>query len=341
MTKLAFVLLGFALVLASAPALAAGRRIALLHGDPELQRALALALAAWDVETVPLDVRLSEDLDAEARVQAAELALRLQLEGVVWVSLTPEGSRLVVFDAHTGELTVRNLPAFPPFASTTAAGLALSVKTALRPSVEQVSEQPSEPPPPPRQAPVLELRTPEPAVRVPALSSARASLRAMLDVAWVADEKAEPRWGFGTTLWFGPSGRLGAALRLSAGSGVDVNAPGLAGRYRDVTLGLGGEWRWLNAGSVSSAFGLGAALRAASLDGTLSDSSHVSVVRYNPSVDAALRLDLRVTGPLFVGLDVSSCFFARYQRFLVAGRPVFAPFRLSPSAGVSLGITLF
>ena len=338
MTKLAFVLLGFALVLAPAPALGAGRRIALLHGDPELQRALALALAAWDVETVPLDVQLSEEVDAEALVQAAALARTLHLEGVVWVSPTLQGSRLAVFDAHTGELTLRNLPEIPPFASTTAAGLALSVKTALRPSVEQVSEQPSEPP---RPAPLPELRTPERAVQVSAQLSARASLRAMLDVAWVADEKAEPRWAFGTTLWFGPSGRFGAALRLSAGSGVDVNAPGLAGRYRDLTLGLGGEWRWLNAGPVSSAFGLGAALRAATLDATLSDSSHISVVRYNPSVDAALRLDLRVAGPLFAGLDVSSCFFARYQRFLVAGRPVFAPFRLSPSAGVSLGIALF
>lgn len=334
MTKLAFVLLGLVLVLATAPARGAGRRIALLRGDPELQRELTLALSAWDIETVPLDLQLSES-DAEACLQAAELTRNLHLEAVVWLSLIAEGSRLAVFDAHTGELTVRNLREVPPFASTTAAGLALSVKTALRPSVEPASE-----PPPPR-APAPERRRPKPAVRVSAPPSARASLRAILDVAWVADNQAEPRLGLGTTLWFGQRRYLGAALRLSAGSGVDVNASGFAGRFRDLTLALGGEWRWLNAGSVSSAFDLGATLRAAILDGTLSGNNEIAVLRYDPGVAAAFRLDVRLAGAWFFGIDVSSCFFTRYQRFLVAGQPVFAPFRLSPSVGASLGIALF
>ena len=127
MTKLAFLLLSFALVLTSASARGAGRRVALVNGDPELQRALALALAAWDVETVPLDLQLSEEPEPAARALAADLALRLQLEGVVWVSPAPQGSRLAVFDSHTGELTVRDLPEVPPFSSATAASLALSV----------------------------------------------------------------------------------------------------------------------------------------------------------------------------------------------------------------------
>ena len=338
MTKLAFVLLGLALMLATASARGAGRRIALVHGDPELERALELALAPWDVETVPLDMRLAEELDA-ARVEAADLARRLGLAGVVWVAVTLQESRLAVFDAHTGKLTVRPLPEFPPFASTTAAGLALSVKTALRSSVEQASEQaseqPSEPAPPPR------VPTPDRVVPASAPPMARAALRATLEAAWIADKKAEPRWGLGGTLWLGPSRRLGASLRLSAGSGVSVNAPGFAGRYRDLALGLGVELRWLDTGSVSSAFGLGAALRTAMLDGTLSDGSHTAVTRYDPSVDAAFRLDVRVTGVLLVGLDVSSSFLGRYQRFLAAGQPVFAPFRLIPSAGVSFGLALF
>jgi hypothetical protein len=337
--KLAFVLLSFALALTTVSARGAGRRVALLQGDPELQRALSLSLSAWDVETLPLDIQASEDLDKGARLQAAELARTFHLEGVVWVSATPQGSRLAVFDAHTGELTLRDLPEVPPFASTTAASLALSVKTALRPSVEPVSEQPRESPP--RRAPVPGIRRPGPAVRAPAPPSARVSVRAMLDAAWAAEEKLEARWGLGTTIWLGPKRRMGVALRLSAGSGVNVDAPELEGRYRALALGLGGEWRWLEAGSVSSALSLGAALRAATLDGTLSDGSHFSVVRYNPSVDAAFRLDVRVAGPMFVGLAVSAGFFPRYQRFLVAGRPVFAPLRLSPSAGVSLGIALF
>lgn len=338
MTKLGIVLLSFALMLTSVSARAAGRRIALVRGDPELQRALSVALAPWDVETVPVDAAWSEESEAAARVKAAELASTLHLEGVVWVSPALQGSRLAVFDAHTGELTLRSLPERSPFASTTAASLALSVKTALRPSVEPVSEPPREPRPAPVPVPPRPPRAA--AVRASALPSARVSLRAVLGVAWVAERTAETRWGLGTTLWIGSRRRWGVALRPSVGS-ASVDAAGLDARYRDLTLGLGGELRWLDAGPLSSAFLLGASLRAATLAGTLSDHSHVSIVRYNPSVDAGFRLDARVAGPWFVGLDVAVVLFPRYQRFLVAGQPVFAPFRLSPSAGASLGVALF
>lgn len=338
MAKLAFVLLSFALVLTTVSARGAGRRIALLHGDPELQRALALALAAWDVETVPLDAGLSEESDAAARAQAAELARTLSLEGVVWVTPALQGSRLAIFDAHTGELTLRTLPELPPFASTTAASVALSVKTVLRPSVEPVSDQP--PPPPPPRTRVAGLRKSEPAVRATEPLNPRVSLRATLDAAWVADKKSEARWGLATTLWLGARRRFGVALRPSVGS-ASISAAELAGRYRDLTLGAGGEWRWLDADWLSSVLGLGVALRQATLDATLADRSPISVVRYNLSVDAGFRLDVRVAGPLFVGFGARAAFFARYQRFLVDGRPVFAPLRLSPSAGVSLGVALF
>jgi hypothetical protein len=335
--KLAFLLLGLALVLSTASAQGAGRRIALLQGDPELQRALALALAAWDVETIPLDARLSDDLDAQVRAEAAELARSLHLEGIVWVSLTSQGSRLAVFDAHTGELTLRSLAERPPFASATAASLALSVKTALRPSVEIAIEQPLQS----RPAPSPPSPKPTRPAFVPVARSQRVSLRGILGVDWLAQKKGEARLGLATTLWLGPRRQLGAAMRLSLGSGVDVETPELSGRYRDFALGLGGEWRWLTAGAVSSAFGLGAALRAAILDGGLSDGSQFAIKRYNPSLDADFRLDVRVADGLFLGLDLSTCFFLNHQRFLVLGRPVFSPFRLSPGAGVSLGISLF
>jgi len=338
--KLAFVLLGFALVLSTASAHAAGRRVALLHGDPELQRALALALMAWDVETLPLEARLSEESDAEARAQAAELARDLHLEGIVWIAATPEGSRLAVFDAHTGELTLRSVPERAPFASTTAASLALSVKTALRPSVELATEQPPQPLPsaPLPSPPAQKIEGP---VLVPAALSERLSIRASLSAEWLAEKQVQPRWGVASVLWLGPRRRWGAQLRLSGGTGVALETPELSGRYGDWALGLGAEWRWFSAGALSSTFGLGAGLRAATLDGTLSDGSPIAITRYNTSLDASFRLKVRVTGGLFVGFELSSCFFVSYQRFLVDGQPVFAPFRLSPSAGVSLGVALF
>ncbi|HYQ26732.1 MAG TPA: hypothetical protein VER04_05910 [Polyangiaceae bacterium] len=337
MRKLAFLLLGFALVLSTASARAAERRVALLQGDPELQRALALALAAWDVETLPLDLRLSEESDEEARARALELARDLHLEGIVWISLTAQGSRLAVFDAHTGELTLRSVPERPPFASTTAASLALSVKTALRPSVELGMEPPPPQPPPAPPPP----RTAERALPGRARPSERLWVRTSVNAEWLAETKVQARWALATTLWLGARRRLGAELRLSGGAGVDIDTPELSGHYRDLSVGLGGEWRWLAAGAVSSAFGLGAGLRVATLEGALADGSAIANTRYNTSLDASFRLEVRVVGGWFVGLDASTCFFLGYQRFLVAGQPVFAPFRLSPSAGVSLGIALF
>lgn len=337
MTKFAFVLLGVALALATSSARGDGRRIALLHGDPELQRALSLALSAWDVETVPFDLQLSEGSDWEVRVEAARLARNVSVDAIVWVSSTARGSRLAVYDALTGELIVRDLPELPPFASTTAAALALSVKTALRPSVEQESGQRSDLP---ARKPRALVPSPAPA-EVSASPGVRASFRALANVTWVEAGKPEARWGLGGTRWFDASHRWGAGLALSSGLGVDFDTAGVVGRYRDWTVGIGGEWRWLEAGAVSSSFGLGAGLRAATLDGTLSDNRRLAFTRYNPSLDAAVRLDVRFAGTWFVGLDVSSCFFVRYQRFLLAGRTVFAPYRLSPSAGASLGIEIF
>ena len=337
MPKLAFVLLGFALVLSTTSARAAGRRVALLHGDPELQRALALALAAWDVETLPLDARVSEESDAEARVQAAELARSFQLEGMVWVALTASGCQLAIFDAHTGELTLRNVPERPPFASATAASLALSVKTALRASVELATELP----PPSAAVSSPQAQKVERPLQAPAALSERVSIRASLDAEWLARKQLQARWGLATALWLGPGRRLGAELRLSGGAGVDSESPQLSGGYRDWALGLGAEWRWLAAGALSSTFGLGAGLRTAFLDGTLADGSPIAITRYNTSLDANFRLQVRVAGGLFVGFDLAGCFFVSYQRFLVDGQTVFAPFRLRPSAGVSLGVALF
>ena len=182
---------------------------------------------------------------------------------------------------------MRNVPERPPFASTTAASLALSVKTALRPSVELATE----PPPPAVTSGFLAAaQTVERPLPVPAALSERVSMRASLDAEWLAEKQLQARWGLATALWLGPGRRLGAELRLSGGAGVDIESPQLSGGYRDWALGLGAEWRWLAAGALSSTFGLGAGLRTAFLDGTLADGSPIAITRYNTSLDANFRL---------------------------------------------------
>ena len=318
----------FACVLAfSTPAAraAAERRVALIRGDAELLRALSLALSAWEVETIPIDAPLPESSQPRAVLQAGELARRFHLDGVVWISQAPEGSLLWIYDARSGEITTRVLAEPPPFHGAAAAGVALSVKTVLRTSVEP--------------APVARERATEPK-QEPA--PGRVTLRATLDAQLLADRQAQTRLSLVSIVWLGAQRRAGLGLRLGAGLGVDLETPAFFGRYRDLAFGPAAQLRVLTAQHLSVSIFAGGALHVALLDGTLArDGTQAVVKRYNPSVDAGGQLDLRLGRGLFVGLGAQASFLLGYQRYLVESKPVFAPWRITPSGGGHLGLELF
>jgi hypothetical protein len=301
---------------------AADRRVALLGGDGELLRALSLALSVWEVETISLDAPLPESSQPQAVLQARELAQRFDLDGVVWVSREPEGALLWIYDARSVEITTRVLADAPPFQSAVAAGIALSVKTVLRTSVE---------PPAAVQEPAPEGEPP----------LGRVTLRAALDGQFVADQAAQARPSLASVVWFGPPRRLGLGLTLAAGSGVDLETAAFVGRYRDVSFGPTVELR-LSAGQLTASIFGGGALHVALLDGTLvRDGARAAVKRYNGSLDAGGQLDFRLGGGLFVGLGAKAEFLLSYQRYLVESKPIFSPWRITPSGGGHLGVEFF
>jgi hypothetical protein len=318
----------------SLTAQAAERRVALVQGDPELQRALTLALAAWDVETIASDAELPQPAQPQAVMQAAALARQLGVDGVVWISASAEGSVLWVFDAHTGEATTRVLTESPPFGSATAAGVALSVKTALRTSVEP--GQPKLEPSPPADVPA-----PAPAIE-PRRERERVTLKVGGEAQFVADGAAQARLTLSSVVWLSESPRLGVGLALAGGDGVAVSTPSFVGRYRDLSFGPGLHLRLLSRKILAASVFVGGALHAALLDGTVvPDATDAAVKRYNLSVDGGAQLDFRLGAGFYVGLAAQAAYLPAYQRYLVDGAPVFSPWRLTASAGGHCGVELF
>jgi hypothetical protein len=319
--------------------LAAPRRVAVVRGDAELGRQLSLALEAWDVETLALDVAAPAATQPEAMNEAAELAARLSLDGVVWVTEAAEGSVLWIYDALEREVTTRGVVERPPFGSATAAGLALSVKTTLRASVEP--EPPISPPPPPRPAmPASVAAQREPRRTPPA--APRAQLSALLDAQSVADGSRRAWYSVHSALWFGRARRAGIGLRVGAGAAVSIQTPRLNGSFRELSLGPSLELKVASGPLLVAQVLVGASLHASTLDGTLvRDGARAEVQRYNVALDAGASLDFRLTRGVLIGLQLGAAYLLGYQRYLVEGQAVFSPSRLVPSGGAHVGFELY
>lgn len=318
------------LCLVALPAWGAQRRVALVHGDAELVRALTLALSAWDVATVLVDESEPASTQPDAMQQALQLAARLQVDGLVWTSQTPESSLLWVYDARTGQLTARILTERAPFSSAAAAGIALSVKTALRASV-----QPPEAPAP--LAPAAPLRPAPP----PTSRPAHVLLRAGVDVQAVADHVRRAWFSLDSVVWLGGRRRVGAGLRFGAAPWLTIDDPRFAGRFRELSFGPTAELRLLASRHVAASVFVSGAAHASFLDGTLTrDGAHVQATRYTASLDAGAQIELPLGGGVFAGVGAQATYFPKFQRYLVEGRPIFSPWRLIPASGAHLALQL-
>lgn len=297
------------------------RRVAVLGVDRELARALDLALAPWGVETVPSATDLSSS-PTDALQLASALARRMDAEAVVWVSTSERGSLLWVFDAHAGEVTTRILVEVPPFDGATAAAVALSVKTILRASVIAPPAERFGAPPPP--APEVE---------------PSAAFEAGLAVTLLARDRLEPRLELAPVLW--PADRLGLALEVSLGPGLDVDAAGYRGRYDAVVAGGEARLEVLRGSRLSASVSLGGAAHFTTLRGAYEDAPAERVRRLNGSLDVETLLSFRVASALYVGASGGVSLFPARRRYLVRGSPVFSPGTWAGSVGGYAGVALF
>ncbi len=304
---------------------AAERRIALLQADPELRRAIALSLSPWGVDTVQSDVALPEASLPRALLQAVQLARQLGVDAVVWVSTSHDGSVLWVYDTRTEKITTRVLEGTPPFESSRAAAIALSVKTVLRASVVA--------------PPAERFGATKP---TPARTPDRFALESGLEAWFPAQRAAVPRLSLGGVLWLTPGRWLGAGLAFSASRDFEVRADGFRGHYREQSLASELRLRFADQRLLAASAWLGAALHVAALEGALTaDSAAIEVHRVNASFDAGLRVDLKLRGAAYLGLDAQAGYLAGYQRYLVDGAPVFSLWPVALAAGGHCGVALF
>ena len=113
-------------------AVASGHRVAAVDPDPEVARALDVALSPWEVTLVDVHLDSPGATMPMAVDRARAIATDASAEVVVWVSSADDGFAVWIYDAASDHASARKLDRAPPFDGPTAAGVALSVKTLLR-----------------------------------------------------------------------------------------------------------------------------------------------------------------------------------------------------------------
>ena len=305
------------------------RRIAVLKPDEELLRAVSLSLEPWGIATVSSDAPLPRASQPEAVQAASGLARALDVEALVWVTRLQRGSLLWVFDVRTGDVVTRLLTQSPPFDSAAAAAVALTVKTVLRasavaPPEERFGAQATLPPP--------DLPPPD---RMAALELGGGGY-------WVQSGQLDFRVRLAGVLWVDARRRFGLSLEAASGPGFQVDDPDYDGRYRELVVGGKARIRLVDLPVFSTILALGGAAHWSRLDGTLSGGLGDSdVKRVNASVDAEALVNFHVSQRLYLGVGIGAAYFATYRRYLVRGKPVLAPWPLSPSLAGYCGVELF
>jgi hypothetical protein len=338
--RVASALLAAAVVLSALPANAAEHRVALIGDDAELLRALTLALSPWGVETVQVTAQLPRSSQPEAVLEAGELAAQFELDWVVWLSESPLGSLLWVYETRNRELTTRVLQEHSPLGSAAAASAALTVKTALRARVEpEPGPTPSAPVVP--TAPSLTSSPPAPAPSA-STSPAGVSLRAAASLQAVADHRAHGRLTLGGVVWLGAHRDTGLGLRLSGSSSVAVEAASFIGTYRDISFGPVAELRVLSGTRLAASLFVGGAVHASRIEGRLVRSdARAEARRYNASAQAGGHIEFKFGPGFLIGVGAEAAVLLGYPRYLVDGSPVFEPWRVTPAAGGHVGLELF
>jgi hypothetical protein len=294
------------LLLLAQSARADAARLALIDPDPELEAALRTALNPW--RTTVLVERTTTPTNAmpASAEQAGGISTRLRAQAVVWISRSEQGPALWMYDAREHRVIVRPLDSSPPFDPTTAAAVALMVKTLLRysevpPAVERVL-------PPPRQR----------WFSLALLGGARRDT--------AQGGSFELRAGVLATLWpRALSGKFGAGVELLSGPGQRVDSPLFSGHWSETGVLLRARGRLDLAPIIDVGGSLGGGLDVTTLTGVIVSSGERSrALRVNPSLAADAELGLRPTAATRLGLRIGVARPLRKQTYLAHGAPFFS-----------------
>lgn len=309
-------------------------RLLLLSPDPNLLHATEVALEPWGLEVQVLrEAAPAPNLPASA-ARARQLATAHGASSLAWISESPDGRALWLYELEDDRIVAQPVSQPPPFDAAEAAALALSLKALLRhsasaPPAERYGATPAaaeggaEPAPvAPRPPGGFELAVAG-GVRAFELTRGSAEPRLWLSLAW-------------TTALLG--GSVGPVLSADLGvRGVNRDRRGASSTLRSQGIGLGAMGRWQLGPHIDMAATGLVSLRLTHLTGSLDDDSPLDLHRANPCVTGWLETGTRVGRTrlfLRVGLEVP----LRTQRYLVDGRTLL---ELAPATGeAALGVAV-
>lgn len=298
----------------------AGARVGLIDVPADLQHALRVALEPWAIEVSPLEGLAPVGGGGTAIRVAAEAARTARVDALLWVN----GDELWLFDAASGELSVRQVP--PERDEATLAALALSAKTMLRTTMLV--------PPSERFGAAPRART------------ARFRLHAQTVIRQLATDLTrvtEPRLGVALSWW--PAAlrdRAGVSIATSAGPGFAVEDALLLARYTDTTIATTVRGRARLAPHWRAEAGAGLAVHLTALDGYApAHDAAIAVRRTNGAVELGAALALALGAHAELVLDLAGGVALRRQRYLLGGTPVLELPLIERRAGLELRVELW
>jgi hypothetical protein len=293
--------------------------VVLINGNPLLRHQIEIALAAWNLEVMPVESAPLVPQMPRAALRAKEIAAEHGASGVVWIGELAHEYSLWFYDAATDQVVTRPLGGGEPGDAATAAGLALSVKTLLRASTVAPPEE-----------------------RIGAAARGPGALR--IEAAGGAELATGVGDGFDLQLdaavaWW--PGRFGLAALVRTGPGASIDGAMFAGRFGDTSFGAQGRLHLGLSRNFTLEAQLGGSLHRTTLDGALASSGaavHESFV--DPSVDTGLALDYAIGERIRLGPVASVSWFLLKQRYLVFGAPLadLGPVQLELALRLSLAV---
>jgi hypothetical protein len=311
-------LIAIAVVAGLASTASGGERLVLVSSDPELERATTAALAAWAVDVMVDPGAEVGPTMPQAAERAQMVAAARQARAVVWIAEAEGRPSLWLYDVTTRKAVAVKLASPPPFDPPAAAAIALAIKTLIRFSaVAPETERYAPPPPAPARRLLLEAR-----------GGARLRRHSPVEAGFGLDAVLMPR----------ALRPLGFSAGVRAGPGFEVTSESFVGHYDDTALALGARVALGLGGGLALVPMAGVSAHYARLRGSdLMLGSSASDRHLNPSLDAGLQLELDLGRPR-IGLAAEAAFFARRQRFLVAGTQVYDVPLVVGAVNLTLGL---
>jgi hypothetical protein len=301
---MAFALSSFAARTASAEA----RRVAAVAPDAQLARALDIALSPWGTEVAQVQLDAPGGVVRMRIDRARTIARDTHADVVTWVSEDGGKYSAWIYDVASDRASLRELASAPPFDATTAAAVALSVKSLLRftvvaPAPERFTAPAEEP-------------------KWAFGFSTSVAGHDGADVLW------EPRAGLYGSYWPAAFGhRLGALLGLSAGLGVHVDGPTphattFSGTLSDFGLRAAVEGRVPLRSWLAMEVSMGAAVHFVSLEATIDaqPTQERTVQRFDVGFEPQVALSMALLeGLVRLAPWIGATILTGWQRFTVYG----------------------